>query len=179
MDEPEKSYMVRLPALFAAAMLVAGSAVHAIGPAGAQANKVTVRGASTLAQPVQRTSIVGHAWAADNTPVKDAKLRLRNTATGQIEATTVGDDTGRFTFVNIPAGSYVVEMVDEAGQVLAVGHSFAIAPGETVGTFVRIGTRVPWFTGFFSNTAAAVASAAASQGITALAPVARPASSRR
>ena len=50
----------------------------------------------------------------------------------------------------------------------------SIAPGETVATFVRLGTKVPWFPGFFGNAASAVASTAASQGITAIAPVQLP-----
>jgi len=122
------------------------------------------------------TSILGNAWTSDNTPIKDARLRLRNVATGKIEANTVANEAGQFTFANIEGGSYIVEMVNDAGRLLTVGHVFNIAPGETVGTFVRLGTKVPWFTGFFGNTAAAAASSAASQGITALAPVVRPAS---
>ena len=121
------------------------------------------------------TSILGNAWTSDNTPIKNALLRLRNVATGKIEAHTIANDAGQFAFTNIEGGSYVVEMVNDAGRLLTVGHVFNIAPGETVGTFVRLGTKVPWFTGFFGNTAAAAASSAASQGITALAPVVRPA----
>jgi hypothetical protein len=55
-----------------------------------------------------------------------------------------------------------------------VGHAFVIAPGETVATFVRLGTKVPWFTGFFNNAASAVASTAAGLGVTAIAPVQLP-----
>lgn len=122
------------------------------------------------------TSIVGHAWTAENSPIPNAQLRLRNVTTGKIEAHTVANEAGQFTFANVEGGSYVVEMINGTGRVLTVGHVFSIAPGETVGTFVRLGTKVPWFSGFFGNTAAAAASAAASTGITALAPVVRPAS---
>lgn len=62
---------------------------------------------------------------------------------------------------------------------MTVGHAFVIAPGETVATFVRLGTKVPWFHGFFSNAASAVASTAASQGITAIAPVQLPLTNNR
>jgi hypothetical protein len=55
-----------------------------------------------------------------------------------------------------------------------------VAPGETVATFVRLGSKAPWFNGFFSNAAAAVASSAAAAGITAVAPEQiRPVSARR
>jgi hypothetical protein len=156
--------MVRLNALIAAfVLLIAGAAARV---AGAPA-------------PARVTAIQGIAWTATNAPIPHAKLRLRNVSIGKIDAVTEANDAGQFTFANIEPGVYVVELVNETGTVLAVGHAFTIAPGETVATFVRLGTRVPWFSGFFGNAAAAVASSAASQGITALAPVGRPASAGR
>lgn len=146
-------------------LLVAASLTHGAGPGPAAAARAT--------------AIRGHAWTADNTPIPAARLRLRNVTTGKVEAVTIANEAGQFTFSDVEGGSYLVELVNDAGSVLAVGHLFSIGPGEIVGTFVRLGTRVPWFSGFFGNAAAAVASSAASQGITALAPVVRPASSGR
>lgn len=120
------------------------------------------------------TSVLGAAWKVDNTPIPGAWLQLRNLVSGKVETTTIADQAGQFTFTRLEAGTYVVELLGENGKVLTVGHAFVIAPGETVATFVRLGTKVPWFTGFFSNAASAVASTAASQGITAIAPVQLP-----
>ena len=130
------------------------------------------------------TSILGAAWKSDNTPIPHAKLRLRNVVTGRVEATTVANDMGQFAFTGIESGTYAIELVSDAGKVLTVGHTFTVAPGETVATFVRLGTKVPWFnamfggqSGFVGNAAAAASSAAASLGVTAVAPTAiRPAS---
>jgi hypothetical protein len=116
------------------------------------------------------TSIIGTAWQADNTPIPHARVQLRNTLTGRMAAHAVANERGQFSFHNVETGSYLIELVSETGKLLAVGHGFTIGPGETVATFVRLGTRVPWFTGFFSNAAAAVASSAAAAGVTALAP---------
>jgi hypothetical protein len=116
------------------------------------------------------TSVLGAAWQADNTPIPYARLRLRNTLTGRVAAHAVANESGRFSFDNVEPGSYLIELVSEGGKILAVSHAFTIAPGETLATFVRLGTRAPWFTGFFSNAAAAVASSAAAAGVTALAP---------
>jgi hypothetical protein len=92
----------------------------------------------------------------------------------------VANASGQFAFTGIESGTYVVELVSERGKVLTLGHTFTVAPGETIATFVRLGTRVPWFNGFFSNAAAAASSTAASTGVTAIAPGAvRPASARR
>jgi Carboxypeptidase regulatory-like domain len=125
------------------------------------------------------TVVLGHAWTANNAAIPYARVRLRDVATAHVKATTVANEAGQFAFSNIEPGSYVVELVDESNRILTVGRVFDIARGQTVGTFVRLGGKAPWYEGFFFNTAAAAASSAASQGITALAPVARPASRAR
>lgn len=123
-----------------------------------------------------QTSVLGAAWRFDNSPIPGAQVHLRNLVSGRVEATAVANAVGRFAFSKIEGGTYVVELVGDNGKVVAVGHAFVIAPGETVATFVRLGTKVPWFSGFFGNAASAIASAAASQGITAIAPVQLPVS---
>jgi hypothetical protein len=124
-------------------------------------------------------SIVGKAWNADNSPVTGARLRLRNAVTGKIDGAAVADAHGQFRFDHAASGTYIVELVDESGKVLAVGHVFSVAASETVATFVRLSTRVPWYEGFFANAAAAAIATAASEGITALAPVGRPVSRKQ
>jgi hypothetical protein len=123
-------------------------------------------------------SVVGSAWNADNSGIPGARLRLRNVSTGKIAASVMADPLGQFRFDAAP-GSYLIELVDESGKLLSVGQVFTIAEGETVATFVRLGTKLPWIAGFFSNAAAAAITAAASQGVTALAPVARPVSRKQ
>jgi hypothetical protein len=118
-----------------------------------------------------QTSVMGAAWRVDNSPIAGARVQLRNLVSAKVEATAVANEAGQFTFSRIEGGTYVVELVGENGKIVSVGHAFVIAPGETVATFVRLGTKVPWFSGFFANAASAVASTAASQGITAMAPV--------
>lgn len=117
------------------------------------------------------TSVVGTAWRVDNSPISGAHLQLRNLVNGKVQAQAVANEAGQFTFSNIEGGTYVVELLGLNGKIVSVGHAFVIAPGETVATFVRLGTSVPWYTGFFSNAASIVAASAASQGITAMAPV--------
>lgn len=140
----------------------------ALGVAGATARAA---GAST--------SIAGTAWKADNTPLPGARVRLRSVVTGKITGAALADDHGQFRFDQVPAATYIVELVDDSGSVLAVGHVFSVAPGETVATFVRLSTHVPWYDGFFANAAAAAIATAASEGITALAPVGRPVSRKQ
>jgi hypothetical protein len=114
------------------------------------------------------TTILGAAWHADNTPIPGARLRLRNLHSGRLIAHTVANDSGRFVFDSIEGGSYVIELVSESGKVLATGQSFAVAPGETIATFVRLASRGSWFTEFLSNAAAAAITTASSLGVTAV-----------
>ena len=146
----------------------ARAAAKAPGTARAVATGSRVAGASFGGTRV--TSILGAAWNVDNTPIRLAHVRLRNVVTGKIEALTRANEAGQFAFENVNGGSYVVELVSATGKIQTVGHVFTIAPGETVATFVRVGTKVPWGTAFFNNTANAAAASAASQGITAIAP---------
>jgi hypothetical protein len=154
---------------------------RANGPARTTATKTTITtppspaGGTRLGSPVDapKTSILGAAWNVDNAPIPQATLRLRDVVTGRAVAVSRANDAGQFAFENIEGGSYVVELLNDAGKVQAIGHIFTIAPGETVATFVRLEAKVPWAVAFFTNTANAVASAAASQGITALAPLGR------
>jgi len=144
----------------ARATVVPNTAVMVSGPNGAGATR--------------STSVLGAAWEADNTPIAHARLRLRNVLSGKIEATTTANELGQFAFNDVESGSYLVELVGGNGKILTLGQRFSIAPGETVATFVRMGTKVPWFNGFFGNAASAVSSTAASTGITAVAPDAIP-----
>ena len=125
------------------------------------------------------TTILGSAWTASNQPIRQAHVRLRNVISGRVEAAATANDAGQFEFSSVESGSYVVELLSESGKVQVVGQVFSIAPGETVATFIRLGTKVPWYAEFFGNSVAAVAATAASEGITAIAPVARPVSANR
>lgn len=143
-------------------------------------------GHRALAQtPASRAMLTAHAGTIAGTardavdkPVAAARLRLRDLTAGRILMTTRADQEGQFRFTGVPAGSYFVELVDEGGNVLAVGHTFAMAPAETVTTLIRLGGRAAWYRGFFSNAALAAISSAAGLGVTAVGNGFQPASGR-
>lgn len=114
-------------------------------------------------------SIIGSVWRDGNVAVPGARVRLRNYATGRLADTTQANDVGRFVFRNLEGGHYLLEVVNETGKVLAIGQPLAVGPGVTVATFLRLGSRKPWFAGFFQNVAAASVSTASSLGVTAIA----------
>jgi hypothetical protein len=114
-------------------------------------------------------AITGSVWREGNVAVPGARVRLRNYATGRLADTTQANDLGRFVFRNLEGGHYLLEVVNETGKVLAIGQPLAVAPGETVATFLRLASKAPWLTGFFQNVAAASVSSASSLGVTAIA----------
>ncbi len=168
-----------LPALVCAGVLWVSPMASAASAVGATVKAVAKTPAVPVKAPltgsggavgVRPTSIMGAAWKSDNSPIPAAKIRLRNVITARIEGTTIANDLGQFSFNEIDGGSYVIELVSDGGKILAVGHTFSVAPGETVATFVRLAAKAPWFNGFFGNSASAVASVAAATGVTAVAP---------
>ena len=90
--------------------------------------------------------MTGTVWRSNDTPLPDAPLQLRDVGTGQIVRSTRANELGRFTFPKVSAGNYVVELVDEHRNVLALGERFSIGPAETVSTFIRLATstQVVW-----------------------------------
>lgn len=116
-------------------------------------------------------AVRGMASKADNAPLPGAQVQLRNAITGKIEAKAVADHSGQFAFPHLNGGTYVVEVLGENGNIVTVGHSLVVAPGETVATFVRLVPKTPFVPGFFSNAATSVVSSAANAGVTVIAPV--------
>jgi hypothetical protein len=96
-------------------------------------------------------------------------VRVRNLDTGVIVNRATSNHLGEFSFV-VPGGAtYVVEATDgKTGQVLAVGPAVSVRTSEAAGVIVRLPAKLPTAAGFFGNAAAAVLSAAAAAGITAV-----------
>lgn len=120
-------------------------------------------------------TVTGFVWSAVGEPIADAPVRLRNVLTGFVVARTVTDRKGAFVFEHIPgSATYVAELVNDRGALRAVGHTFTLAPGDIVATFIRLGGPAPWLFGVFGNAAASVVSAAAAIGIPASVPPEQP-----
>lgn len=115
--------------------------------------------------------ISGTALDSKSNPLPNAALRLRNLQIRKIEQSATSDHLGEFRFVVKPQVPYVVELVDRAGRVLAVGDVITPEVGEVAGTIVALPGKLPALAGLFGDTAGAVISATVGAGITALQPV--------
>lgn len=174
------------------AVTKAASAIRSARAAAAVSRTGSTSAAASGAS--RATAVTGYLWTANNSPISNATVQLRNTVTGQVELYTKTNAVGEFLFTDMKGGSYVIEYVTGAGEtaattaasntggVIAVGTPFSVAPGETVATFVRTLNNVPVFLpNLASNVAASAVQTAASAGVTAvvtpLAPEAPPSSS--
>lgn len=83
-------------------------------------------------------ALVGRAITDTGQRVPYARLILRNTLTGQIEARVVADQNGNFTFTDVSGAGYVIEMVGADGSVMATSGVVAINNGDLKQTTVRI-----------------------------------------
>lgn len=155
--------------LVAPAVVIAGQAAPQVASG---------RRAVSPTRPAGAT-VLGSIWNIRNEGVPDAHVRLRDLGDGRIVATGTSDSKGQCTFEGLDGGNYVLELVDDEGRVLAVGHAFTALPGETIATFIRLGTKLPWFARFFGNAAAGAVSIAAGLGVTAIVPAGQPASPQR
>jgi hypothetical protein len=159
------------------AALLAVLALLPVGPlATAAQNRPDVQ--LDESQSPQAGTVTGTVWKSDNTPLPDAPLQLRDVSTGQIVRSTRGNELGRFTFPKVRVGNYVVELVDDHRNVLALGERFSIGPAETVSTFIRLAASSRGYAGLFTNAAAAAIAAAVTVGVTALGNGGQPASAR-
>jgi SdrD B-like protein len=104
--------------------------------------------------------------ASDNTGQVRANtgVQLRNVSTGQLVGSTTTNAVGQFSFVGLTPGTYVVEVVNTAGQIVGTSGSVVISGGAArtgVSVTTSAATKVAAATGFSSHATAIILSAAA------------------
>lgn len=113
-------------------------------------------------------------------PVRRATVRARDNQ-GRIAGTTTTDESGQFAFMLERAGSYYVELVDDAGRVLAVEDvgqaAISVSAGQTSTTILRVPGQLP--SAAWGRTARTILGAASAAGIGAFTAAGQPASPER
>lgn len=84
------------------------------------------------------TRVIGTVIDIKQTPVKRAKVQLRNLTTGLIEEVSESNDNGEYEFEMESSGSYVVEMVLVDGQILSLSNAGSVAHYETLQTVIML-----------------------------------------
>ena len=150
---------------------------------------------SALAQtPVQLTStpqhvytnsvatIRGVALTANNKPLADARVRLRNARNGRINGMKTTDQAGLFEFLSVEPGSYIVELVTSKDEVLAASDLLNPNGGDLLSTIVKLPYEIPaggLFFGHMSASALAITATAAAAGVLAIVATGNDVSPRR
>lgn len=160
--------LAQVPGLSATGRAAARSvAVRSTTSAARAARALTSLGSGSSVAGARATSVMGYLWAGEGTPISNATVQLRNIVNGTIEQVSTTLQNGAFAFNNVEGGTYVIEYVtQQGGRLVAIGQAFSVAPGETVATFVRLGSRlVAIVPDLASNVAQAAVSTAASAGV--------------
>ena len=123
-------------------------------------------------------SIAGTVQSAPGQTVANAAVQLRDLTTGQLAGTTTSSATGSFSFDGLAAGSYFVEIVNTAGQIVGASAAIQVAAGAaisgvTVTASAAAPARRPAAAAAFgaaarNNSAMIITTAAAGAGIAAL-----------
>jgi len=113
--------------------------------------------------------IHGTAVDGNSSPIRNAEVRLRNLDTGTVEKISTANLMGEFTFVVQPEIPYVVEIADQAGQIVGIGTVVTAQAGEVAGSVVAVPGRLPALS-FLGDTAGSVTSVANATGITPVEP---------
>ena len=103
-----------------------------------QMGQSTVRLDPLTALGAKVNALIGLAHTSLNTPIPYARVLLRDIKTGQIEARATANDKGRFSFLDVGASSYIVELIGSDGSVVAASELVAMNRGDIRETDIRI-----------------------------------------
>lgn len=132
--------------------------------------KPSVNAAAHKAARDIKSLINGVAVDSNERPLPNTTVRLRNLKLNSIEQTVTANERGEFTFAVQPNVPYVIEIVDQASRVVAVGDVITVNTGEVAGAIVALPSRLPAIAGLFGDTVGSVISAAAGTGLTVVDP---------
>jgi len=119
-------------------------------------------------------ALVGYARTSLNAPIPYARVVLRNIATGEILAHGIANDQGRFTFLDLDAQAYVVELLGPDGSVIATSAMVTLGRGDLRQTDIRAAssarTVAASFGGVMTGTLAQATTVAANRDVTRTTP---------
>jgi uncharacterized protein (DUF2141 family) len=85
-------------------------------------------------------SVAGTSRDEKGSTVAHVKVSLRDLGTGKLTGTTTSDENGQFSFCGLKPGTYAIELVNDAGQLMGTSAAIAVTEGATVtGATVTVG----------------------------------------
>ena len=124
--------------------------------------------------PPQTGSIKGTAQGSQGQTLASYTVRVRNADTGQLAGSTTSNTAGSFSFTGLSPANYVVEIVDQAGNIIGTSSAISLAAGAAVS--VTVGATAAGVaaaaaaggTAFFASTAGIVTAVAAAGAVTGI-----------
>jgi hypothetical protein len=83
-------------------------------------------------QPASPASLSGTASDVNGHVLSNTGVQLRNVSTGQLAGRATTNGVGQFSFDSLPPGTYVVEVVSAAGQIIGTSGSVVVGAGAAV-----------------------------------------------
>jgi hypothetical protein len=125
-------------------------------------------GAAAAVQGAAGGSISGAARGAKGQMAAKSTVRLRDVANGHIAGTTTADAAGTFSFAGVEPGTYLVEVVNAAGEIVGTSAPIAVAAGAVVTGISVSAAAVATGGAFLASTAGLLTIAAAGAGVAAV-----------
>ena len=88
--------------------------------------------AARVAHMQSEGSISGTARTLSGQTMANATVRLRDLSSGRLAGTTMSNGAGQFTFGNLPPGTYAVEVVNAAGDIVGTSAAIPLVAGAQV-----------------------------------------------
>lgn len=121
------------PYALAALLLLSPQGVAGQTPAAAARPQTAIGG--SVVNPTQ-AAISGNVTSPMGQPLPNATVHARNLLTGEISGSTRSATSGAFTIANLPPGSYVLEILDDAGQIIGTSQFIAATAGTVAAATV-------------------------------------------
>jgi hypothetical protein len=155
----------------AAVLLTFGTAVAGEDAAYGQANAVP----RTTSMTSTSGTIVGNVTTSTNGQASGKAVRLRDAQSGREVTTQASEQSGEFSFTNVPPGTYIVEVLGANESVVAASSALTLHAGEVLSTVIKL----PLLTtggllGTTATMATVVAAGAAAAGVLAVKTVGDP-----
>jgi Carboxypeptidase regulatory-like domain len=111
--------------------------------------------------------------------IANATVQLRDLETGQLAATSTSDAAGQFSFLGLASGSFTVEIVNAAGEIIGSSAPIAVMAGSAITGVVVTTTEKSSKKGgaFFTSTAGIIALAASGAAVAGVTAATRPTAS--
>jgi hypothetical protein len=112
--------------------------------------------------------LIGYARDAAANVLPDRVTQLRELSRGTVVGYARTNERGQFAYHDLPPGTYIVELLAPAGNVLAVSDALTIASGEIVLTVVQLTASTRSFASWISGATTSAVNTAVQAGVLAL-----------